>query len=207
MLYSMMAERQSKRIAAKRACQCDPSPPAVPHSKKKAKTNYKNVKACIERMKQNNSKKYEAYKENMKNASRLYQQNMSEEQRSRAREQAKIRMQNYRQRQLELNGTASCGTKTRASISEQQKKWQEQKQRQRDKISHQKHTAMNKIRRDEYKEKKMNGVKNQTSVVPEKTTTPESQVGSPMVEATTSHTPPRTPAAKRQCLLRVKSIV
>ena len=53
----------------------------------------------------------------------------------------------------------------------------------------------------------MNGVKNQTSVVPEKTTTPESQVSSPMVEATTSHTPPRTPAAKRQCLLRVKSIV
>ena len=67
MLYSMMAERQSKRIAAKQACQRDPSPPAVP--------------------------------QNMKNASRLYRQNMSEEQRSRACEQAKIRMQNYRQQQ------------------------------------------------------------------------------------------------------------
>ena len=155
-------------------------------------------------MKQNNPEKHEAYKENMKNASRLSRQNMSEEQRSRAREQAKIRMQNYCQRQLELSETASRGTKTTASILEQQKKWREQKQRQRDKMSHQKCTAMNKIRRDKYKEKKMNGVKNQTSVVPEKTTTPESRVGSPM-EATTSHTPPRTPAAKRQCLLRVKS--
>ena len=77
MLYSMMAERQSKRIAAKRACQRDPSPPAVPHSKKKAKTNYENVKACIERMKQNNPEKYEACKENMKNTGRLYRQNMS----------------------------------------------------------------------------------------------------------------------------------
>ena len=99
MLYSMMAERQSKRIAAKQACQRDLSPPAVPQSKKKAKTNYENVKVCIERMKQNNPEEYEACKENMKNASRLYRQNMSEEQRSRACEQAKIRMQNYRQQQ------------------------------------------------------------------------------------------------------------
>eukprot|EP00745_Piridium_sociabile_P004175 TRINITY_DN124728_c0_g2_i1.p4 TRINITY_DN124728_c0_g2~~TRINITY_DN124728_c0_g2_i1.p4 ORF type:complete len:108 (+),score=26.54 TRINITY_DN124728_c0_g2_i1:100-423(+) len=106
----MTEQRQSSRIADKQrldleTVEANNDAPQI-KKKKRAKTNYENVKSCIQRMKDNDPVKYEEYKEKSRTNSKTHRNNLSEEQKAKSREAATLPVP-IRMKSRLLTGTMS----------------------------------------------------------------------------------------------------